>query len=616
MQRPTGESASGERIVRLASRVLGAPMAICARVDGAGTARLSSCGLGTAAAPHAGLHGGDFEVVEGIALVFDLRSDPRFAAWARAAPSARSAAFASLHDPLSRRRSVVAVLDRTPRAWTTADAEALADLAALASAPEPEALREADERCVAAEAASRAKSAFLANMSHEIRTPMNAILGYTQLLHRSPRLSRTQLDYLEVVGRSGEHLLNLINDVLEMSKIEAGYRRLDREDIDLMALLDDLEAMFRLRAAGKRLAFEIHRAADLPPHIVSDEGKLRQVLVNLLSNAVKFTETGGVTARLRVQHTEATETRLYAEIEDTGPGIGPDEISRLFQPFSQARLGARAHGGTGLGLALSREFARLLGGDITIESRVGKGSVFRLGIPIEIGTAPVTQRSLPRLGRVVGVVGQGPPVRILVVDDDEDNRSWLRQLLLQVGFDVREATNGAEAVAVFDQGWPQLVLLDMNMPVMDGYAATRAIRARELSMAEGPRTAILALTASAFDSARPAIFAAGADAWLRKPCREAELLEEIRKLLGVEYRHAAPQRRASSNPPRSFWPRSSVGLPPDLAGPLRDAARIGDYEQVMALIGSIAEEHAEVAEELRSLAGSFAYDKIEAALGG
>jgi signal transduction histidine kinase/DNA-binding NarL/FixJ family response regulator len=596
-------------------------MAICARIDGAGVARLSSWGMDSAEGPHAGLRGGDFEVVDGIALVADLGADPRFGLLARAVPRAYSAALASLHDPLSRCRSVVAVLDPTPRAWTPADAEALADLVALASAPDPEALREADERCLAAEAASRAKSTFLANMSHEIRTPMNAILGYTQLLLRSPRLSRTQLDYLEVVGRSGEHLLNLINDVLEMSKIEAGHRRLDREDIDLMALLDDLEPMFRLRAAGKRLAFEIHRAADLPRHIVSDEGKLRQMLVNLLGNAVKFTETGGVTARLRVQSAEAVTsppthpaaaTRLVAEVEDTGPGIGPDEIAQLFQPFSQAKLGARAHGGTGLGLALSREFARLLGGDITVESRVAKGSVFRLEIPIEIGTAPVTQRPPQRSGRVIGVLGQGPPIRVLVVDDDEDNRSWLRQLLLQVGFDVREATNGAEAVAVFEQGWPQLVLLDMNMPVMDGYAAARAIRARR----GGRRVVIVAVTASAFDEAREAIFEAGADGWLRKPCREADLLEEIRKHLGLEYRYAAPARCPSSAtmraiPGRPGWMGS---LPPDIADELRKAAHIADYGHLTDLIGELPPEHEAIAEELRRLVESFAYDKIETAL--
>jgi CheY-like chemotaxis protein len=243
---------------------------------------------------------------------------------------------------------------------------------------------------------------------------------------------------------------------------------------------------------------------------------------------------------------------------------------------------------------------------------VGKGSVFRLGIPIEIGTAPVTQRSLPRLGRVVGVVGQGPPVRILVVDDDEDNRSWLRQLLLQVGFDVREATNGAEAVAVFDQGWPQLVLLDMNMPVMDGYAAARAIRARR----GGRRVVIVAVTASAFDEAREAIFEAGADGWLRKPCREADLLEEIRRHLGLEYRYVSPPRRSSSATMTAIHgrPGSMGSLPPAVADQLRKAAHIADYGHLTDLIGELSPEHEAVAEELRRLVETFAYDKIETAL--
>ena len=242
-----------------------------------------------------------------------------------------------------------------------------------------EEMREREEILIrakdAAEAASRAKSAFLANMSHEIRTPMNAILGYTQLLQRDALLTAGQRDYLEVIRRSGEHLLHLINDVLEVSKIEAGHRRLRCDDIDLNGLLDDLARMFQLRADAKRLGFEIRRAADIPPRIVGDEGKLRQVLVNLLANAIKFTDAGGITTRVRVRPpADGARARLLVEIEDTGPGIGSDEIVALFQPFTQARVGARVDGGTGLGLALSREFARLMGGTSPSTAGWGRGA--------------------------------------------------------------------------------------------------------------------------------------------------------------------------------------------------------------------------------------------------
>jgi PAS domain S-box-containing protein len=465
----------------------------------------------------------------------------------------------------------------------------------------------------AADTANRAKSAFLANMSHEIRTPMNAILGYTQLLQRDPRLEGKQLEHLASLSRGGEHLLQLINDVLEMSKIEAGHREVARGNVDLHALVDDLERMFRLRADGAGLSFEIVRDVEAPRYLMGDEGKLRQVLVNLLGNAMKFTQRGGVAMRLlvqRVRRGQGGEERLVAEIRDTGPGITAEELGRLFQPFAQAQVGLDARGGTGLGLALSREFARLMGGDITVESTPGAGSLFRLDLPLERSDPPSILPASRARARVAGV--DGPAPRTLVVDDDADNRGWLVQLLTLVGFDVRAVTNGAEALESFRAWSPHLVLMDLNMPIMDGYAAMRAIRA----LPGGAAVTIVAVTASAFDDARQAIFDAGADGWLRKPCREGELLAEIRRHLGVTYRYAEPAASVTSSLRGPLATAPITALPPDLLEGLRTAVLIADHDRLGELIRSLPPAHAALAEALARLAQGFAYDELAALLQG
>ena len=465
-----------------------------------------------------------------------------------------------------------------------------------------EALRVAKE---AAEAANRAKSAFLANMSHEIRTPMNAILGYAQLLQRDRGLDGDQRRYVDVIRRSGDHLLDLINDVLEMSKIEAGFRKVNLGTVDLQALLGDLEGMLRLRADERRLTLVISRDKDVPRYIVTDEGKLRQILVNLLGNAAKFTQEGGVAVRLSAPRTETGAQRLVVAVEDSGPGISPDELPNLFQPFAQMRAGMETQGGTGLGLALSREFARLMGGDITAQSWVGRGSLFRLELPFELAAPVSERRGPPLLGRVVGLAGSGPPPRVLVVDDHEENRAWLCTLLRQIGFEVRDASNGLEALGVFDAWAPHVVLLDLHMPVMDGFAAMRAIRARP----SGGAVALVAVTASAFDDIRDAIFEAGADGWLRKPCREEPVLQEIAKLTGIAYRHI-PTEPGSALPPPSLEALDAATLPPELAEDLRHAARVADYDRLGELIASIPPESPFV-EELQRLVDRYAYDEIQ-----
>ena len=354
--------------------------------------------------------------------------------------------------------------------------------------------------------ANRAKSVFLANMSHEIRTPMNAILGFSQLMLRDQDLTPRQCQYLGTINRSGEHLLALINDILEMSKIEAGRTTLNPTTFDLPVLLKDLEMMFRVRTDEKKLSFSVEMIGDVPQYIVTDINKLRQVFINVLGNAVKFTEQGGIGLRVRADREGATGPFLQVEIEDTGPGISPDDQDKLFRHFEQTKTGQQAGTGTGLGLAISREFVRLMGGDITVSSQVGKGSVFVIHLPLKEGEAQAVQaKDTPR--HVLRLQPGQATCRVLIADDIEDNRQLLAQLLGPVGFEIRLATNGAEAVQEFEAWRPHLILMDFRMPVMDGHEAIRRIRA----MAGGEDPKIIAVTASAMDENRQELMEIGAD---------------------------------------------------------------------------------------------------------
>src|SRR6202167_4617898 len=297
--------------------------------------------------------------------------------------------------------------------------------------------------------ANRAKSIFLANMSQEIRTPMNAILGFSQLMLRDRDLTPRQNQYLGTINRSGEHLLALINDILEMSKIEAGRTTLNLTTFDLFALLSDLKMMFRVRTNEKKLSFSVEVSGGVPRYIVTDINKLRQVLINLLGNAVKFTEQGGVGLRVHANRECATGPFLLVEIEDTGPGISSEDQEKLFRHFEQTKSGQQAATGTGLGLAISREFVRLMGGDITVNSQVGKGSVFIVRLPLKEGEAQAVQaKDTPR--QVLRLQPGHATCRVLIADDVEDNRQLLAQLLSSVGFEIGLATNGAEAVQEFE----------------------------------------------------------------------------------------------------------------------------------------------------------------------
>jgi PAS domain S-box-containing protein len=390
-----------------------------------------------------------------------------------------------------------------------------------------------------AEAANQAKSTFLANMSHKLRTPLNAILGFSQLMDGDLNLTDEQQENLEIINRSGEHLLALINDVLEMSKIEAGRVALQETSFDLYGLLDSLEEMFRLRAEHRGLTLSLRRAENVPRYVVTDEGKLRQVLSNLLGNAVKFTREGGVSLRVSAPSPALPRTQartiLHFEVEDTGPGIAPEELEVVFDPFVQATVGQGPQEGTGLGLTISRQFVRLMGGDITASSKLGQGSLFQFDVQVGLAAAAEFEETRPGR-RVVGLApdqraADDRPFRLLVVEDKETNRRLLVKLLESLGFDVQEAVNGQQALEMWEHWQPHLIWMDMRMPVMNGHEATQRIK----TTPRGQAAIIIALTATAFEEDREQILLEGCDDFVRKPFRKDDIYDMLVKHLGVRF---------------------------------------------------------------------------------
>ncbi len=458
----------------------------------------------------------------------------------------------------------------------------------------------------AAEAANRAKSAFLASMSHEIRTPMNAILGFSQLLLAEPNLTGRQKGYLEAISNGGEHLLSVINDTLEISKIEAGRVTVTLGEVDVHKVIWDLESMFQLRARNRGLGLDVNLDADLPRQVMADERKLRQILINLMSNAVKFTERGGISLRVSaVRETDST-ARLLVDVEDTGPGISGDELTRLFGQFEQTRTGRDAVEGTGLGLAISRGFARLMGGDLTVQSRPGEGSVFTLSLPV---TVPVSRamHTKERARRIVGLPAGEPRRRVLAVDDVSSNLRILSEMLGRVGFEVKTAADGPRAVDVFFEWRPHIVLMDLKMPGMDGLEIIRTIRRQET---EG-RVPIIAVTASAFHENRKDVEEAGGDGFLSKPFREGDLLETVGRCLGIEYvLEGAHEAAAESLPPGEAVMAAPPRIPEPLRKDLLSALAAADLERVLALADQLGTSDSGTARILRELAETFEYDRL------
>ena len=389
----------------------------------------------------------------------------------------------------------------------------------------------ANRHAASEEKANQAKSRFLANMSHEIRTPLNAIIGFAQILARDTGLSEKQATQVNAILRSGEHLLALINEILSLSRIEARRVELHTEVFSLRTLLEDLGTMFTHTANEKGVSFEMECAEDVPNYIVADAAKLRQVLINLLGNAVKFTEHGTILLRVKAA-TPGPETsdepmRLIVEVKDSGIGIPEGDMEHIFDTFWQSEQGMRA-GGAGLGLVIANHIATLMGGTITAESRVGAGSVFTFEIPITIAPdAQPTESSEEKSASGGGEATKAEPRRILIVDDQKDMRALLRDLLVAEGYLLKEAENGEEALVQFEAWGPDLVLMDMRMPVMNGHEAIKRIKETE----RGRRTPVIAVTAGAFEEDRKTAMETGADGFISKPFRLREVLDALHQAL-------------------------------------------------------------------------------------
>lgn len=448
-----------------------------------------------------------------------------------------------------------------------------------------------------AEQANRAKSVFLANMSHELRTPLNAILGFSQLLERDSDQGVESRKKLATINRSGQHLLALINEVLEISRIESGRNFFQHQPFDLNELLKNIEEMIRVRADTKHLIFSVECADNLPAYVEGDGPHVKQVLINLLGNAVKYTDKGCV--RLKVIQADGN---IDFEVSDTGSGIAADDLERIFQAFYQTEDGIAKGEGTGLGLAISQEYTKMMKGRLTVKSQLGLGSTFTLSLPLPETHAPVPALQATKR-TIIGLESGQDPLRILVVDDKEDNRELVMQLLAPTGFALRSANDGQQAINMFIEWQPHLIWMDMRMPVLDGYQATQKIRA----LPGGDKVKIVALTASAFEEELSKILEAGCDDLVRKPLEETSVFSVMGNLLNLRYRYAEKTSVISTavaeNVDFSVLPSAQLAA-------LKAAAEELDLTKTRQIVAALQATHPALAKIIDDLLQGFRFDQI------
>ncbi len=457
-----------------------------------------------------------------------------------------------------------------------------------------------------AEAANRAKSIFLSNMSHELRTPMNAVLGFSQLMLRYSELSPEQRETLNIINNSGKHLLELINDVLDMAKIEAGRVVIENSNFDLGGLIRDIIDMMHERAEAKGLSLLMDQSSRFPRFINADEAKFRQILVNLIGNAIKYTQTGSVVLHLTADDLpDAQQFILHCEINDTGIGISELDLPFIFDTFVQVGRESDQQG-SGLGLRIAKQYAELMGGQISVTSELNKGSTFTLTLPVaKVDQSEITHTLALHGKQVLKLAAGQQAYRVLIVEDQLENRLLLKKMMESVGFQVFEAVNGQQGVEQFKLHQPHFIWMDRRMPIMDGIIATQKIRA----LPNGDKVKIIAVTAMVFTEQQQEFINVGVDGIVSKPYRDTEIFACMSKHLGVQFVYDEPIDGKKVNGPLLVGQHLKQ-LPEALLSQLQQATMSLDIEQSLAVIGQIRAVDASLADILAERVNQFDFEAI------